>query len=76
MYHIDKLFSEAVWLYNYRISSIKSKESKFKYFVHRTLEVWSALYLDKSFGPEIKNIISYSMVAMVYVEVELKRKVH
>jgi chromosome segregation ATPase len=39
------------------------------------LEVWSALYPDKPFGLNNKNIISYSMVAMVYAEIELKRKV-
>jgi chromosome segregation ATPase len=39
------------------------------------LEVWSALYPDKPFGPNNKNIISYSMAAMVYAEIELKKKV-
>jgi hypothetical protein len=31
--------------------------------------------LDKLFGPNNKNIISYSIAAMVYAEIELKRKV-
>jgi hypothetical protein len=75
MYHLDKLFPEAVWKYNHRVFGVKPGESKSKHFVHRALEVWSALYPDKPFGPNNKNIISYSMVAMVYVEIELKRKV-
>ena len=75
MYHINKIFLEEVRLNNHRVSSVKPKESKSKYFVHRALEVWSALYRDKSFGLNNKNIISYSMAAMVYVEIELKKKV-
>jgi hypothetical protein len=75
MHHIDKLFPQAVWNYNHRVSSIKPRKSKSKHFVHRALEVWSALYLDKPFGPNNKNIISYSMAAMVYAELVLKRKV-
>jgi hypothetical protein len=75
MHHIDKLFLEAVWNYNHKVSGIKPSESKSKHFVHRALEVWSTLYLDKPFGPNNKNIISYSMAAMVYAEIELKRKV-
>jgi hypothetical protein len=75
MHHIDKLFPEAVWEYNHRVSGIKPKESKSKHFAHRALEVWSVLYPDKPFGPNNKNIISYSMAAMVYAEIELKRKV-
>jgi hypothetical protein len=75
MHHIDKLFPEAVWEYNHRASGVKSGESKSKHCVHHVLEVWSALYLDKPFGPNNKNIISYSMAAMVYAEIELKRKV-
>jgi hypothetical protein len=75
MHHIDKLFLEAVWKYNHRVSGIKLGESKSKHFAHRALEVWFALYPDKPFGPNNKNIISYSMAAMVYVEIELKRKV-
>jgi hypothetical protein len=54
---------------------VKPGERKSKYFAHRALEVWSSLYLDKPFGPNNKNIISYSMAAMVYVEIELKKKV-
>jgi hypothetical protein len=75
MHHIDKLFPEAVWEYNHRVSGVKPGESKSKHFAHRALEVWSALYPDKPFGPNNKNIISYSMAAMVYAEIELKRKV-
>jgi hypothetical protein len=75
IHHIDKLFPEAVWKYNHRVSGVKPGESTSKHFVHRALEVWSALYLDKPFGPNNKNIISYSMAAMVYAEIELKRKV-
>jgi hypothetical protein len=75
MHHIDKLFPEAVWKYNHRVSGVKPGESKPKHFAHRALEVWSALYPDKPFGPNNKNIISYSMAAMVYAEIELKRKV-
>jgi hypothetical protein len=76
MHHIDKLFPEAVWKYNHRVSSVKPGESKSKHFAHRALEVWSALYPDKSFGLNNKNIISYSMAAIVYAEIELKRKVY
>jgi hypothetical protein len=43
--------------------------------VRLSLEVWSALYPDKPFGPNNKNIISYSMAAMVCGEIVLKRKV-
>jgi hypothetical protein len=75
MHHIDKLFPEAVWKYNHRVSSVKLGENKSKHFAHCALEVWSALYSDKSFGPNNKNIISYSMATMVYAEIELKRKV-
>jgi hypothetical protein len=75
MHHLDKLFPEVVWKYNHRVSGVKPGESKSKHFAHRALEVWSALYLDKPFGPNNKNIISYSMAAMVYAEIELKRKV-
>jgi hypothetical protein len=75
MHHIDKLFLEAVWKYNHRVSGVKPKESKSKHFAHRALEFWSALYPYKPFGPNNKNIISYSMAAMVYAEIELKRKV-
>jgi hypothetical protein len=69
------LFPEAVWEYNHRASGVKPKESKSKHFAHRAFEVWSVLYPDKSFGPDNKNIISYSMAAMVYAEIQLKRKV-
>jgi hypothetical protein len=75
MHHIDKFFPEAVWEYNHRVSGVKPGESKSKHFAHRALEFWSALYPDKPFGPINKNIISYSMAVMVYVEIELKRKV-
>jgi hypothetical protein len=75
MHHIEKFFPEAMWKYNHRVSSVKPGKSKSKYFVHRALEVWSALYPDKPFGSNNKNIISYSMEAMVYVEIELKKKV-
>jgi hypothetical protein len=75
MHYIDKLFPEAVWNYNHRVSAVKPGENKSKHFAHHALEVWSALYPDKSFGPNNKNIISYSMAAMVYAEIEMKRKV-
>jgi hypothetical protein len=75
MHHIDKLFPEAVWKYNHRVSGVKPGESTSKYFAHRALEVWSVLYPDKPFGPNNKNIISYFVAAMVYAEIELKRKV-
>jgi hypothetical protein len=75
MHHIDKLFPEAVWKYNHRVSGVKPGKSTSKHFAHRALEVWSALYPDKPFGPNNKNIISYSMAAMVYAEIGLKRKV-
>jgi hypothetical protein len=75
MYHIDKLFPEAMWKYNHRVSGVKPGESTSKHFAHRALEVWSPLYPDKPFGSNNKNIIYYSMAAMVYAEIELKRKV-
>jgi hypothetical protein len=75
LHHIDKLFPEAVWEYNHRASGVKPKESTSKHFAHRALEVWSILYPDKPFGLDNKNIISYSMAAMVYAEIQLKRKV-
>ena len=75
MYHIDKLFLEAVRLYNHKNSSVKPKQIKSKHFAHCVLEVWSALYPNKPFGPDNKNIISYSMVAMVYAKIEPKKKV-
>jgi hypothetical protein len=70
MHHIDKFFPEAVWEYNHRASGVKPKESKSKHFAHRALEVWSVLYPNKPFGPDNKNIISYSMAAMVYAEIK------
>jgi hypothetical protein len=39
MHHIDKLFPEAVWKYNHRVSGVKLGESTSKHFVHRALEV-------------------------------------
>jgi hypothetical protein len=75
MHHIDKLFPQAVWNYNHRVFGVKPMESKSKHFAHRALEVWSTLYPDKPFGSKNKNIISYSMAAMVYTELVLKRKV-
>jgi hypothetical protein len=75
MHHIDKLFPQAVWNYNHKASGVKPSESTSKHFAHRALEVWSALYPEKPFGTKNKNIISYSMVAMLYAELELKRKV-
>jgi hypothetical protein len=75
LHHIDKFFPEAVWEYNLRASGVKPKENKSKHFTHLALEVWSVLYPDKPFCPNNKNIISYSMAAMVYAEIELKRKV-
>ena len=76
MHHIDKLFPQAIWKnYNYKVYNVKLKEGKSKHFAHCVLEVWSALYPDKPFGPYNKNIISYSMAAMVYIGLMLKRKV-
>jgi hypothetical protein len=75
MHHIDKLFPEAVWKYNHRVSGVKPGESTSKHFAHRALEVWSALYPDKPFDSKNNNIISYSMAAMLYAELEVKRKV-
>jgi hypothetical protein len=72
MHHIDKLFPQAVWNYNHKASGIKLSKSISKHFAHREFEVWSALYPDKSFGSKNKNIISYSMAAMLYAELELK----
>jgi hypothetical protein len=39
MHHIDKLFPEAVWNYNHRVSGVKPSENKSKHFAHRALEV-------------------------------------
>jgi hypothetical protein len=75
LHRIDKLFPKAVWEYNHRASGVKPKKSTSKHFAHRALEVWSVLYPDKPFGPDNKYIISYSMAAMVYAEIQLKRKV-
>ena len=75
MYYIDKFFSEMVWSYNHINYGVKPKESKSKHFEHRVFEVWSALYPNKPFGLDSKIIISYSMAAMVYAEIELKKKV-
>ena len=73
MHHIDKLFPEAVWNYNHKVSGMKLSKNISKHFAHHAFEVWSASYLDKHFGPKNKNIISYSMVAMLYVELVLKK---
>jgi hypothetical protein len=75
MYHIDKLFPFAVWSYNHNASGVKPSESTSKHFKHWALEVWSALYPERPFGPKNKNIISYSFTAMLYAELVLKRKV-
>jgi hypothetical protein len=39
MHHLDKLFPEAVWRYNHRVSGVKPGESKSKHFAHRALEI-------------------------------------
>jgi hypothetical protein len=75
MHHIDKLFPQAVWNYSHKASSMKPSESTSKFFAHRALEVWSALYPDKPSGSKNKNMISYSMAAMLYAELVLQRKV-
>jgi hypothetical protein len=75
MHHIDKFFPHAVWNYSHKAPSVKPSENTSKHFAHHALEVWSALYPDNPFGSKNKNIISYSMAAMLYVELELKRKV-
>jgi hypothetical protein len=75
MCHIDKLFPCVVWDYNHNISRMKPSKSISKHFVHRALEVWSVLYLEKSFELKNKNIFSYSMAAMLYVDLELEKKV-
>ena len=54
---------------------MKLSENTSKHFAHRAFEVWSALYPDKPFGSKNKNTISYFMAAMLYTELELKRKV-
>jgi hypothetical protein len=43
MHHIDKLFLQAVWNYNHRVSGVKPSKNKSKHFAHHALEVWSAL---------------------------------
>jgi hypothetical protein len=75
MYHIDKLFPSVVWSYNHHVSGVKPSESTLEHFKHWALEVWSALYPERPFGPKNKNIISYSLAAMLYAELVLKRKV-
>ena len=75
MHHIDKLFPPMVWNYNHKVSGVKLSKNKSKYFVHHALEVWSALYLDILFGSKNKNVISCPLVAMLYPELELKKKV-
>jgi hypothetical protein len=64
-----------VWNYNHKVFGVKPSESTSKYFAHRALEIWSALYPNKPFGSKNKNIISYSMATMLCAELELKRKV-
>ena len=75
MHHIDKLFSRVVWNYNFKVFGVKPIENTSKHFEHHAFEIWSALYLDRPFGSKNKNIISYSFMAMLYAELELKRKV-
>jgi hypothetical protein len=75
MYHIDKIFPCMVWNYNHKVFGVKPSESTSKHFEHRALEVWSALYPNKPFGSKNKNISSYSLAAMLYAELELKKKV-
>ena len=50
-------------------------ESALEHFTHRALEVWSALYPIRLFGHANKNIILYSMAAMLYVRLNLIKKV-
>ena len=75
MHHIDKLFLHAVWNYNHKVFGVKPIENTSKHFVHCAFEVLSAVDPKKPFGSKMKNIISYFMVAMLYAELELKRKV-
>jgi hypothetical protein len=75
MHHINKFFPQAMWNYNHNAIGVKLSECTSKHFAHRALEVWSALYPDKPFGFKNKNIIFYSMAAMLYTELVLKKKV-
>jgi hypothetical protein len=54
---------------------VKPSESTSKHYAHCALEVWSVLYPTKPFGVKNTNIISYSIAAMLYAKLKLKKKV-
>jgi hypothetical protein len=74
MCYINKLFSCAMWEYNHNISRMKPNENISKPFVHCVLEVWFTLYPTKPFDVPNKNNISYSIMVMLYAELELNNK--
>jgi hypothetical protein len=75
IFHMDKLFPPMLWNYHHKVFGVKPNKSTSKHCEHRALKVWFALYPDGPFGSKNKNIISYSLAVMLYVELELTRKV-
>jgi hypothetical protein len=53
MHHIDKLFPEAVWKYNHRVSGVKPSENKSKHFAHLRLK-FGLLYIQ--INPLVRTI--------------------
>jgi hypothetical protein len=72
MYHIDKLWPLEAHKGHTRDFCCKPGNCNNKHFVHRSAEVWHALFGDKS---RSKGYINYSVACMVYAELILGRKV-
>ncbi len=72
MYHIDKLWPLEAHKGHTRDFCCKPWNCNNKHFVHRSAEVWHALFGDK---PRSKGYINYSVACMVYAELQLGRKV-
>ena len=72
MYHIDKLWPREFHARHTHDYACKPYDCKNEHFVHRSKEVWRALFGDK---PMVKGYINYSVACMVYAELILARKV-
>ena len=72
MYHIGKLWPQELHAGHTREFSFKPASCLSPHFVHRSVEVWRALFGDKSMS---KGRINYTIASMVYTELKLARKV-
>jgi len=73
MYHIGKLWPRRCHEVNTKASSCMPVTCRDDHFNHRCEEVWRALFGDRVKG---KDSFPYILLAMVYTELILKRKVN